>query len=583
MRNFLRFHKVKINVLAISLILCCLLAVYQVLLYKNFVIDSAGNMRTTIAGFGDIPYHLTQMSKFAFSPFNTDDPIFTGTKLRYSFVVNLLSGWLLRATRAWTFSVNSPVMFFGAGSMLLVFFIYRSFLKSSWAALWTLILFYLGSGWGAYDLVRQQVLGGHGSLGQFFNYLINNNISTILRWGAVYPQQNIVWGAPLSLVFLHQRSFVMGFFVFTIVLWYLMDLARLSRLWALVAIGFLIGLTPLIHIHTFVILVGVLGVWALQKLWIKDYLSFRKLLIISVTAAVVAAPQLYYLMAAQPGLPASFGSFLAFRLGWMVPPTIGSVVFPPAASPLVMFGVYLKFLWVNLGLLLPFFILAGIIVWAAKKRQDRPELALWWLMAAAIFILLQLVRLQPWDFDDNKLVVYFAFFAAPVIVAIFWRYLREYKITVTVVFALYFLLSISTGVLDILPRLAIPLNQLPVMFTLQDRIMANYIIQDVPQQDLILTSETPLNPVNALAGRSVLVGYGGWLWTEGVVPGQRERDIENFYADPSSYQNVVQKYNIKYIMLDSDSITQWHAQPLVFDQLFQKVFQSGDLILYRVD
>ncbi len=230
--------------------------VHLLLIYKNFFIDGQGNFHTAIAGIGDIPFHLTQVANFAFRRFNLNDPIYAGTKLQYSFLVNLISGWLLRATGAWVFSFNAPVVLFAAVADVLAFYIYRRLLGSSWQALFSFFLFFLGGGFGAYSLIRQQFFVDHHTVAQFFSYVTSNNVSTILRWGAVYPQQNITWGSPLILVLLQQRSFIAGFFLFTIVLWLLMSLKRINSTWGLIGIGVLVGLGRFVHIHTFVVLVG---------------------------------------------------------------------------------------------------------------------------------------------------------------------------------------------------------------------------------------------------------------------------------------------------------------------------------------
>ncbi len=296
----------------------------------------------------------------------------------------------------------------------------------------------------------------------------------------------------------------------------------------------------------------------------------------------MALPQLAYLMSGQPGLLTTTGAFLSFRLGWMVQPTLGSVVFPVGVSPAFGFLVYLNFLWINFGLILPMFLFAGIGLLYLRKKADR-SIAVWWFTAAAIFVLMQTMRLQPWDFDDNKLAVYFSFFAAPVIVRMFFYVYPYARAAVGTAFAIFFIITVATGALDALPRVLVPLDQLPVMFTPGDVAMAKYIDANVPQDSQILTSNTYLNPVDSLAGYPVLVGYGTWLWSDGVDPSVREADLKNFYTDPVASQYVLTRYSVRYILLDESAREQWDTIPSMLQEVSTPIYQSGGLVLYRVD
>ncbi|OGF61475.1 hypothetical protein A2662_00605 [Candidatus Giovannonibacteria bacterium RIFCSPHIGHO2_01_FULL_45_33] len=571
-----------------GVLLILFIILHEILIYKSFVVDFEGNFRTTGAGFGDIPFHLTQVSKFAFHSFSFDNPIFTGTQLNYSFAVNLLSGWLLRLTGSWSGSFNLPVMVFAASSAILVFFIYRRLLSSAISALFALVLFYFGGGWGAYGVFYEQVIGNHLGFLEFFKFLITKNISPLLKWGAVYPEQNIVWGAPLALVFLHQRSFIMGFFVFALVLWLWARDPDFKNKKTVFGAAILIGLSPLIHIYTFIILLGFLSVLCACKLFLKESVVFRNVLAVFGVSVLAALPQLYYLFS---NMREGGKFFLAFRFGWMAQPTIGSVVYPVSGGWAQDFFAYLKFLWMNLGLLLPFFIISGIFLYYAGRKPfvrgkfagKYREFVFWWLTAFAIFVLLQTVRLQPWDFDNNKLIVYFAFFCAPVIVAMFGYFYDKYKLPAGIFFGVYFFLSTVTGVLDVLPRLFVPMQNLPIIFTAEDRALAEFIRASVPEEAFILTSQTMLNPVVSLAGRPVLAGYGGWLWTEGIPSWEREEEIKRFYSDPQANNYMLKKYGIGFVLLDSQAVNEWHASRQQFDALYTKIFSTERSVLYKID
>ena len=82
---------------------------HSFMILKTFAVDSQGNMRSSYAGYGDIPFHMTQVSKFAFEKMmNFNEPIFDGERMRYAFFINFFSGLILRSTSNWVLAMQIP-------------------------------------------------------------------------------------------------------------------------------------------------------------------------------------------------------------------------------------------------------------------------------------------------------------------------------------------------------------------------------------------------------------------------------------------------------------------------------------------
>jgi uncharacterized membrane protein len=111
---------------------------------------------------------------------------------------------------------------------------------------------------------------------------------------------------------------------------------------------------------------------------------------------------------------------------------------------------------------------------------------------------------------------------------------------------------------------------------------AQYIRENISEHDLILTGTSHLNPVASLAGRSVLVGYPGWLWTRGINYQEREASLRNFYQNPSRSGELLKDFPIKYVLFDNTVKYDFNAQKYIFDQTFNKVFEAGDYVLYKI-
>jgi hypothetical protein len=178
-------------------------------------------------------------------------------------------------------------------------------------------------------------------------------------------------------------------------------------------------------------------------------------------------------------------------------------------------------------------------------------------------------------------LVYFQFFAAPVLIFFFLYLIKIWKKIGIALLAIFFILAIHSGVIDIVPRLLVPTEKIPIIFNTDAIDMASFIRQNIPEDAQILTSSTHLNLVSSLAGRPTLVGYPGWLWTKGIDYPPRERDLMIFYTNPDNFK-ILKKYDIRYILLDPKAIYDWKANKALFDSRFLKVYGDNSLVLYKV-
>lgn len=544
------------------------------LISKTFFVDTLGNFRTASAGYGDIPLHLTQISKFAFTRIGDwSDPIFYGAKLQYPFVLNMISGLILRFSHNWTISVMWPIYFLAAANITLLFLIYKKILKNALWSFLSVLIFFLGGGMGGYKYIYDAIIN-HQSFQQFTQFLTDKTVSTITLWGAIYPNQNIDFGAPLSLVFLHQRTFFLGLFGYLIVLWLLIKLTEKTSLKTAIWLGIIIGILPLCHTHGYVAAVILVGVLLLISLCQKN-IKLAKLTGLSIIIGlVISFPQLWYLVGTKDILISST-SFLTFRLGWMLEPTIGSFTHNNTTGSIFSFA-YLKFLWVNFGLILPLFLLSFMTI-----KKDL-KLKVLFFGSLALFLSVMIIRFQPWDYDDNKMLVYFLVLAVPLIVYLMMKICERFKTIGIIIIAISSILLLFSGLMDNLPRFMAPKANMPVIFSTSDQKIADYIRTNIAEYDLILTGESHLNIVSSLCGRDVLVGYPGWLWSRGIKYSTREKEIKDFYTDPSQTSQILSDYPVKYILLDDSTKNSYNTSSESFDQLFSRVYKTGDNVLYKV-
>ena len=569
-----------------ALILALVIAFHLFLISKTYTIDSLGNMRTASTGYGDIPFHMTQVSKFALqSHIDFNEPIFDGEKLRYAFLINAISGLILRFWGNWYVAMQLPVMGFMTAATVLTFLLYRKFLKSNWGAVVAVVIFLLGAGFGANWHFRNYLASSTSYNGGFIQYLVDNTASTIIRWDAVYPEQNITWGAPLSLVFLHQRAFFLGFFMFSLFCYLFQKWQSKPNSKTLtIFLAMIVGLGPLGHYHSYIAMCTVIAFVGLFTILRRNFFFFRRLMILGLIIMLLSIPQIIYLVQGKESVIFGHDSFIKFRFGWMTEPTIGSIKFNPDGG--LVSGIifpFFNFLWLNFGVILPIFVIAGFsALWSFNFRRKFEQVLFLFAVGICLFVLVQLFRFQPWDFDNNKILVYYQFFAAPVFVAFFLWILEHRKVLGLFLFAIFTILAIYSGIIDEIPRFMVPFDRLPVIFGTDAIATAEYIKDNISQDERIITTSTHLNPVSSLAGRPVLVGYPGWLWTKGINYAAREQSLREFYTNPLSISDNSYIRNAEYVLLDPTAIYDWKTTKEKFDTQFTRIFSNTSYSLYKM-
>jgi hypothetical protein len=535
------------------------------LVRDTFFVDNAGNINSTLEGYGDIPLHMTQISKFAFDKsFNLNEPIYFGRDLQYHFLFNLLRGKLLSLTNSWSFAVLWPVYILVTANIILIFLIYYRLIKNLWLSICSMLLFYLGAGTAGWSV------------------LFGEQIKIITKLTAEYPQQNVVFGPVMSMSFVHQQTFIFGFSAFLILI-LLIDKLQNKFNWKIASVGIIIlGFMPMAHMHSFIAIV-IYAFFSFVFAYKNRQTNYQKnILKVFVPGFILALPSIYFLTASQNG---STGSSLRFHLGWMVERGIGSANFVTEAGRSLFSLDYLSFLFTNFGLIIPI-VLAVFVYFVIKYRtsydQTLRNLYPYLLASVIIFALINLIQFQTWDYDNNKLLAYSLFFASPLVFWILGNVGKNRIIIKQILIGIILASFIFSGLVDIVFRLNVKRNSLYQIFSKDSVLVAEYIKDKIQEDDLILTSLSHTNPVVSLSGRQILVGYAGWLWSRGINYQSREKAIKDFYALPSRESSLLKEYNIKYILLDRSIAGDFIENTKKFDRLFDREFVSGDNVLYRV-
>ena len=546
--------------------------------WTHIILPAAdGSLHVGQSTYGDLPLHLSIITSLRDASFPPEYAILPGERLCYPFLGDSLSTTFMLLG----LPLRASVVFPGIYMMALVFSGYvllacRLSGKKKVAAL-AALLFFVNGGLGFLYLVdmRGAVLGSAGSNElQSVTGLFARLRLVLEGWyqtpanHAEFTTYNLRWSNVIADMMVPQRTTLAGWSLVIPCLYLLYDslcpedesAPRPNDARKLLLTGIMAGMLPMVNTHCFLAL-GLISfgwmVWNLveRRKKIGPALSFWA--IYGAAAIALALPQLFAWTFRQ-----SVGKshFLRFGFNWV-------------NGEQGMLDGYFWFYIKNIGL--PFLLILLSLLEKNKKRRFLGCGALPVLLAAELFIF------QPNAYDNNKLL-YIWYMLCAVIAADYafelfdhLRGLRSRPV-IAVLCAVGFFTS---GALSILRETIGDYR----LFDREDVEAAAFVESNTARDAVFLTGTQLNNFVSSLAGRRIVCGPDTWLYYHGFNTEERKADIRRFYADPGGNLDIVEKYDIRYIVSDGGSFA-YTVDRGALERMFEKIYESenGEIEIFAV-
>ncbi|MDP2718104.1 MAG: hypothetical protein Q8P02_05140, partial [Candidatus Micrarchaeota archaeon] len=344
------------------------------------------------------------------------------------------------------------------------------------------------------------------------------------------------WTNTINSLFLPQRSLLFGAAIFAgIILLLLSAKRRRDYLEA----GILAGLLPWMHWHSFLVLMAVTAAWAVLYRE-KKYAAFFA------PAVLLAIPQALFSLQQLSGT-----SFIRFSPNW-------------AANTLDA-ATAAGFWLMQTGLWIPLAVIA--LLKASKEQRQRA------LPFAAIFLVCAFVAFQPFVYDNIKFFFYVQFMAAFLIAGTLfalWKRPAAFKVLA----ALLFLSLTFSGALSVARETGLSWR----MYDSADVQLVAWVNELTAKDARFLTANRHNHPVSSLAGRRIVMGYPGWLWTHGIDYAQTEQDVRAMFAGNTALMN---RYSVAYAVIDAQARKDYDVN-MTFWAAKQKAYANAEYVVYAV-
>ena len=562
--------------------------------------------------FGDLPFHLSVITGFSFgNNFPPQDPTYAGVRFTYPFLTDFVSAIFVRCgadLRQSMFVENFVV------ALAFVGLIHRwalEMLRDKLAAIIAPVLVLLNGGFG-WVLLWDQLLqkNDDGLLGL---------LRSLPPSFTVVPETTWRWGNALSTLLIPQRGFLLGLPLAVIVFtqWWLAtgnttdaetrgngdaakedkpeearnktkkrarDLRvpaslrlRISSVHRMIAAGIVAGLLPLVHAHSFVVVMVVGGCIALlQRRW-RDWITF------AFVASVIALPQMWW---STHNSAVNSGTFFAFEFGWDSAKEryfdfnlVGSQFLQtmPRLRTIVERTPDVLWFWLkNSGLFIPLTIAA--VLWREKGKYIVPRrVALFLLPFSLCFIVPNVLKMAPWIWDNIKVLFYWWLASAPLVALLLARLWRQGGLKRALALSLFACVTLA-GALDV-AAIVLRSNQYGI-FTAQGIQFAELIKRETEPQAVVIHAPVHNHPV-FLTGRRSLMGYPGHVWTHGLEFAPREAEINRVYAGAPDAVAILRKYGVDYAVVGPLERNLMNVNEAFFAR-FPLVGEVGEYRLYKI-
>jgi hypothetical protein len=354
----------------------------------------------------------------------------------------------------------------------------------------------------------------------------------------------------------------------------------------MVAAGVVAGLLPLVHAHSFVVMMLMGACLALMQgaavlllrseaggvedgavggvegrsnapVWTRVWAVWRPWLVFACVASALALPQMFW---ATRESAVNAGQFFGWEFGW-----------DRGGQNVVWFWIK------NTAVFIP--LLVAALAWRGAGVSKK--LLFFYLPFVLCFVVPNVYKLSPWVWDNIKVLLYWWIASAPLVALVLARLWRRGGVWRAAAVALL-LMQTAAGGLDVWRAASGAVERRS--FDPAGVAFAELIRRETEPRSLILHAPTYNDPVY-LTGRRTFLGYPGHVWSHGIDYYARESELKRIYAGSADAPALIERGGIEYVVVGPLEHAELDKQGVTINESFfnryRKVGEVGGYRLYK--
>jgi len=525
-------------------------------LHQAYIFKPEGLWAGYVNIWGDWAAHLTFAGSFAYGHnFPPQYPIDPGNNLGYPFMIDFLAANFVPLGSSLPSALVLSSGLLGLAFPAVLYLAAVRFAGGRAAAAIAVFVFLLSGGLGFVYLIVEVADHGIGMLAHLpHEYTLNRDL-------------NFQWLNPVLAYLVPQRSTLFGFSLALIVLLLVWLAVREHRgWWAFLFPGVVAGLMPAFHVHAYGTVVALAAFWAVFN-WRREWLAYF------IPALALGIPVLLWMWPPvnNNGCGGSAIHGYCIELGWLS-------YTDWQRDGVIYFPVDFVWFWIkNLSVFIPLLIAAHF-----ARRWVPVVFARWFAPMWLWFLVPNVIVLQPWDWDNTKFFIFWALLGSIAVGALVAATIRRGPGGVVVASALLILLGLS-GTLDLVRASDAGVSSYEFTDT-KGLQVADWVRQNTRYDAVFAVADEHNSPIPSLAGRRVMSGYPGWLWTYGLHDFvKKQADEAAILRGDQNTADLVDRYGVSYVLIGPQELTPSRAASQAYwQQHGTLVYSNGEYFVYRV-
>ncbi|MFN0277695.1 MAG: hypothetical protein ACKVRN_03735 [Pyrinomonadaceae bacterium] len=568
---------------------------------------SAGLTTGGYMNLGDLSFHLGGI--FAFSEgavFPPQNPSYAGAKFSYPFMADMLAACFVKLGADFKEVILVQNVTWAFALLVILQQFARNVTGSRIAGYIAPAILFFSGGLGFIWFFQDLSVATKGFSDFIWHLPLDYTIRMDENPPAPWHSAMFRWGNPMTVLFITQRGILFGMPLTILVMSYCWSIFSREKVeegksekvpvtlgnfftrehfpFAPFLVGLLAGTLPLVHFHSLAALFFLVAfLFVLRPAKWASWIAF------GIGTALIAVPELIWTIS---GTATETDKFYGWHYGW-----------DKRKDDLL-------WAWIkNTGLTIPATLFGLYLLWntwkksktneaehlenteSKKKRKvadqavipDGKALLYFYIPFAFMFVLCNVTKLAPWEWDNIKVLIYWFVGSIPFVAySIAWLWEQRDKLWKGVAVACLIVLTLA-GAIDVF-RVASGQLKLGV-FNNDSMKLAEQIKQKTPRGAMFLNGGI-YNSTVVLSGRQSLMRYPGHLSSYGINYGERESDVKKIYQGAPEANALLQKYGIEYIVMTPEEeyyLSQSNLKPnLDFLNKFPVIAESGKYKVYKV-